>query len=251
MANQPLTPLSPVTPGTSGKDLPKCSVQEWMGGIEGEHIPRSDLNQIVLDYLICAGHKDAAVKFSREASIPMPVEPSTMDDRVKVLDTAHEGKMAECMKLLQECNPELLEQNPEIYLTMMKQMLIELIRERKISDALQFAQDVLAEKGVENPALLEDFERALALLAFDKPEESPYGDLLDLSRREEVKAQLNEAMLSFVGRNAESRLSTLCKMLLWSQDELKKRNVKFPKVSDLTTAKIGEDSTESSSDIPM
>ena len=65
-------------------------------------------------------------------------------------------------------------------------MLLELIRERKISDALQFAQDVLAEKGAEDPALLEDFERAMALLAFDKPEDSPYGDLLELSRREEV-----------------------------------------------------------------
>lgn len=65
-------------------------------------------------------------------------------------------------------------------------MLLELIRGRKISEALLFAQDVLAEKGAEDPALLEDFERALALLAFDKPEESPYGDLLDLSKREEV-----------------------------------------------------------------
>lgn len=67
-----------------------------------------------------------------------------------------------------------------------------------------------------------------------------------------MKAQLNEAMLSFDGRNAESRLSGICKMLLWSQDELKKRSVKFPKLTDLATARIGEDpSSDTGIDVVM
>ena len=66
-----------------------------------------------------AGHKDAAVNFSREAGIPLPVQPSSMDDRVRVLEAAHEGRIADCMKILQESSPDLLEQNMDLYLAIM------------------------------------------------------------------------------------------------------------------------------------
>ena len=86
-------------------------------------------------------------------------------------------------------------------LALQKQTLLELIRERKIAEALQYAQNTLAEKGAEDPSLLEDFERALALLAFDKPEESPFGDLLELSKREEVRyIKQKGALGKFKGR---------------------------------------------------
>ncbi|OQV17254.1 putative Glucose-induced degradation protein 8-like protein [Hypsibius exemplaris] len=231
---------------SSRETTTRFPLDDWMEAVETEHVPRSDLNQIVLDYLINAGHKDAAVKFAREAGIVLTVDVGLMDNRVKILDAAHDGRIADCMKLLEETSPDLLEYNMDVYVVVMKQMLLELIRERKISEALQYAQDVLAEKGAEDPTLLEDFERALALLAFDKPEESPYGDLLDLSKREEVKAQLNETMLAADGRSAESKLALICKMLLWSQDDLKKRGVTFPRLTDLATGLIVDNTDRSS-----
>ncbi|CAB4446120.1 unnamed protein product [Rhizophagus irregularis] len=41
------------------------------------------------------------------------------------------------------------------------------IREGKIAEALEFAQDELAPRGEENPEFLEELERTMALLAFD------------------------------------------------------------------------------------
>ena len=70
--------------------------------------------------------------------------------------------------------------------TLQQQNLIELIRERQVEAALQYAQTHLAERGEENPEILQELERSLALLAFDDPEGSPFGDLLHPSQRQKV-----------------------------------------------------------------
>ena len=67
-----------------------------------------------------------------------------------------------------------------------QQHLIELIRSKNIESALDFAQTHLAERGEENPEILAELERTLALLAFDEPENSPFGDLLHPSQRQKV-----------------------------------------------------------------
>lgn len=64
--------------------------------------------------------------------------------------------------------------------------MIELIRQRETEAALEFAQTQLAEQGEESRECLTEMERTLALLAFDNPEESPFGDLLNMMQRQKV-----------------------------------------------------------------
>ena len=68
-----------------------------------------------------------------------------------------------------------------------QQHLIELIRQRETEAALEFAQTQLAEQGEESRECLTEMERTLALLAFDNPEESPFGDLLHMMQRQKVR----------------------------------------------------------------
>ena len=67
-----------------------------------------------------------------------------------------------------------------------QQHLIELIRDKNIEEALDFAQTHLAERGEECPEILTELERTLALLAFEEPENSPFGELLHPSQRHKV-----------------------------------------------------------------
>ena len=67
-----------------------------------------------------------------------------------------------------------------------QQQLIELIRDSKVEEAIKFATDQLAERGEESENVLDELERTLALLAFEDPEKSPYGDLLSYSHRQKV-----------------------------------------------------------------
>lgn len=78
--------------------------------------------------------------------------------------------------MLTHVNPRLFQQ----------QHLIELIREGNVEGALEYAQTHLAERGEENPEILSELERTLALLAFEEPEKSPFGDLLHLCQRQKV-----------------------------------------------------------------
>ena len=73
---------------------------------------------------------------------------------------------------------------PEIF--SQQQQLIELIRYGRVEDALKFASEQLAERGEEEPSVLEELERTLALLAFEDPSQSPFADLLSLSHRQKV-----------------------------------------------------------------
>ena len=62
-----------------------------------------------------------------------------------------------------------------------------MIRESRVEDAIRFASEQLAERGEEDPAVLEELERTLALLAFEDPQQSPFSDLLSHSHRQKVR----------------------------------------------------------------
>lgn len=120
-----------------------------------------------------------------------------------------------------------------------QQHLIELIRGQHVEEALSFAQEQLSVD--EDFLRLEDLERTLALLAFDRPETSPYADLLQLAHRQQLASEVNEAILmDQLGSSdaAKPQLVTLVKLLLWTQSEMDKKKLKYPKMTDLTTATI-------------
>ena len=77
---------------------------------------------------------------------------------------------------------------PQTKIIFQQQQLIELIRESRLEDAIRFASEQLAERGEEDPVVLEELERTLALLAFEDPHQSPFSDLLSHSHRQKVRS---------------------------------------------------------------
>lgn len=139
--------------------------------------------------------------------------------------------------------------------------LIELIRNNRIEEALAFAQSHLSEAGEEDPSVLSELERTVALLAFEDPLNSPFGDLLAPSHRQkvtdyncclsyspikwfhlflvQVASEVNAAILKMEHQETTvPKISTVLKLILWAQDKLNKKNVKYPKMTDLATATI-------------
>lgn len=109
-----------------------------------------------------------------------------------------------------------------------------MIRNLKIEEALKFAQEQLGVDG--NNLQLEELERTLSLLAFENPENSPYSDLLHTAHRQHLASRINEAILKDQfgdGETPTPKLVTLLKLLLWTQNELETKKVKFTKLVDL------------------
>lgn len=85
-----------------------------------------------------------------------------------------------------ELHPQLLDNDRYLLFHLQQQHLIELIRQQKVEDALQYAAEHLAERGEEDGGVLQELERTLALLAFEDPASSPFSDLLQPSHRQQV-----------------------------------------------------------------
>lgn len=119
----------------------------------------------------------------------------------------------------------------------MQQKLIELIRDGNVERALEFAQEEVAPKGEANPEFLIELEKSMTLLLL-APNGVPLtgnADLLDPYHRIRVANEVNAALLSAQGQEAESKLPSLLKLLLWSQDQLS-ANANFPKINNLIEA---------------
>lgn len=65
-----------------------------------------------------------------------------------------------------------------------------MIRADRVEEALAFAQSHLSEAGESDPSVLNELERTLALLAFEDPSASPFGDLLQPAHRQKVSDRL-------------------------------------------------------------
>lgn len=115
------------------------------------------------------------------------------------------GRIEEATTLINQLHAELLDNDRYLYfhlqvsviifvtfyesitITFRQQLhLIELIRDNRVEEALLFAQSHLSEAAEEDHSVLTELERTIALLAFEEPLSSPFGDLLSPSHRQKV-----------------------------------------------------------------
>ncbi|XP_054714423.1 glucose-induced degradation protein 8 homolog isoform X1 [Uloborus diversus] len=213
---------------------------DWLDKLKSLHMQRADMNRLIMNYLVTEGFKGAAEKFRLESGIQPAVELDTLDERIKIRDAIQNGRIQDAIQLVNNLHPELLDCDRYLFFHLQQQHLIELIRERNIEEALKYAQEQLAERGEENKEVLAELERTLALLAFDEPERSPFGDLLHPSHRQKIASEVNAAILEM--ENSESttpKLAIMLKLMLWSQEELEKKKVKYPKMTDIADGSMG------------
>lgn len=103
----------------------------------------------------------------------------------------------------------------------------------------------MSEAGENNVEVRNELERTLALLAFEKPQNSPFADLLEQSHRQKVASELNAAILRTEHcEDSSPRIVNLLKLILWAQTELDKRNVNYPKITELATAQLEQKNVE-------
>ena len=210
-------------------DDDSAATSEWMDRLKDARLQRSDLNRLVMDYLVMEGYKEAAESFERETGLRAGVTKKWMDERIAIREALSGGKVPSAIDLVNELDPGLLEENPQINFHLKQQQLIELIRQEDLEEAVHFAQSELATWGEDNPAFLDELEQVMGLLAFERPEQSPFGQLLHASHREKVASELNAAIMDKLGEASTSGISNLMKVVHWSQSQLEKANARFLK----------------------
>ena len=82
-----------------------CSWQEF----ETDRAPRlrSDINWVIMDYLVLEGYVEAAEKFAQETNLPSPVDAQSIRDRVRIRNAIHAGTVDEAIEMINELEPEV------------------------------------------------------------------------------------------------------------------------------------------------
>lgn len=213
--------------------------KQWVKLLEDNDLNRTDMNKLIMNYLVTEGFKEAAEKFQEESGVTPSVDLHSLDERIQIRDAIMNGRIQEATALINQFNPELLDNDRYLYFHLQQLHLIELIRNNRVEEALSFAQSHLSEAGEEDPLVLTELERTVALLAFEDPLSSPFGDLLAPAHRQKIASEVNAAILKLENQECTApKISTLLKLILWAQDKLNQKKCKYPKMIDLANATI-------------
>ncbi|KAF9568480.1 hypothetical protein CPC08DRAFT_702494 [Agrocybe pediades] len=188
-----------------------------------------------MDYLVIEGYKSAAEEFSQEANLEPPVDFESIESRMDIREALQRGDVEDAITRVNDLNPEILDTNPALYFKLQQQKLIEYIRQGRIEEALQFAQDELAPRGEESPEFLSELERTMALLAFESAPGAPpaIAELLSPAQRLKTAGEVNAAILESLSQGKEVKLVGLLKLLCWGETLLGEK-AEYPKLNVLS-----------------
>jgi len=201
---------------------------------KGPHasLDRSASAQLVLDYLVHHGYKEAAVAFAASSGVEelTMAKQAGMGARQGVSALVREGRIEEAITRVNELYPTLFEDSPECLFQLKCQRFVELVREGSLEESITFGRRELQEPPEREAAALKD---ALALLAYPDPATSPVAHVLLPARRHAVAETLNEALLEQQREPKESRLRRLCKHALLVGEELEANEIPGARLIDL------------------
>ncbi|XP_055806473.1 protein GID8 homolog isoform X2 [Solanum dulcamara] len=210
---------------------------DWEKRLNDVKIRKEETNRLVMNFLVTEGYVEAAEKFKTESGTDPDIDLATITDRMAIKKAVQSGNVEDAIEKVNDLNPEILDTNPQLFFHLQQQRLIELIRNGKVEEALEFAQEELAPRGEENQTFLEDLEKTVALLAFEDVSKCPVGELLDVSQRLKTASEINAAILTSQSHEKDPKLPSLLKMMIWAQDQLDEKAF-YPHITNLSTASL-------------
>ena len=67
----------------------------------------SDINWVIMDYLVSEGYPGAAEKFAQETNLCQPADIEGIRERVRIRNAIHAGRIDEAVSLINEVDPEV------------------------------------------------------------------------------------------------------------------------------------------------
>lgn len=194
--------------------------------IEHVTLSKTDLNAVIMEYLISEGYPEAAQRFALEANIAPELDVDSIQERVEIREAIASGDIQSAIEKINELNPQVLDQDSALHFSLLRLQLIELIRKATatpngdIAPALTFATTHLAPRAPTNQEFLEDLERTMALLIFPPDNLAPpLAALLDPALRQEVAQRVNQALLHSQGERTKATLYDLVNYRSWANQK--------------------------------
>eukprot|EP01100_Stratorugosa_tubuloviscum_P008432 TRINITY_DN351_c1_g1_i1.p1 TRINITY_DN351_c1_g1~~TRINITY_DN351_c1_g1_i1.p1 ORF type:complete len:249 (-),score=104.93 TRINITY_DN351_c1_g1_i1:637-1347(-) len=214
----------------SEDQTPKYTIEQWTKKLDLIEVNQEQLNELIMNYLVVEGFKDAAECFQKESGTKPAVELSSIENRLNIRLAIQRGEILNGIAKIVDLSVQTSDTNKDLMVKLKQQHLIELIREGDLNKILDYAQEELAEECAENPELLEELEKIMTLLAFEDQSKCPFNQLLSFEQRQKTASEVNAAILTFERQEKDAHIITLLKMLMLTQQKLGEK-LKFPKLN--------------------
>lgn len=197
--------------------------------------PKSDINALILDYLVMEGYPNAAAKFSKEANLQSHPADDSIQRRQQIQNSIYTGNIQSAIELLNDFDPEILDNDPTLHFSILRLQLVEMIRScmaapgGDIAPALEFATTHLGPRAPTDPQFLKDLEETMALLVLPHYDLEPsLAALLHPDLRREVADNVNKAVLEYQSRRREAAIRQLVKMRAWAENTARAEKKSLP-----------------------
>ncbi|CAG9462297.1 unnamed protein product [Pedinophyceae sp. YPF-701] len=174
--------------------------------------------RLVLDFLVHSGYWNTAETLAQCAGAPKLAEDvrygaQDLQKRRAMCQDVLQGRAGEALARVRASIPDVLEKDADLKVRLYVQCFLELVREGRRDEAVDFAQREWAQAGVFGGGSMDLVEDAVALVAYDDPATSPTGHLLRQTQREEVAHALDNAVLRALGRPRRPALERALRQL--------------------------------------
>ncbi|CAD7702636.1 unnamed protein product, partial [Ostreobium quekettii] len=188
--------------------------------------PSGCVAEIILDYLIHHRYWQTAALVARDLMGDSREvgedEQRKIIARQKIYDAVVNGNIDEALSQTDSIAPGTLETHPQILFKLRCQKFMEMLQggEDETHAALQFGRTILTPScsKKDDQAFLSE---VLTLIAYEDPNQSPFGHLLKPEYRRELADELNSAILTQQGRSKRSSLETVHNQMMASFEELR------------------------------
>lgn len=106
----------------------------WYAEYMCRDIPPADSEKVIglaVDFLICEGYREAAELLCSESKMEFPEkEKAGLHKRYEIRTSIVNGDISRAVEQIQEYVPELLDSHPRVHFQLLRQQLVELIREK-------------------------------------------------------------------------------------------------------------------------
>jgi len=195
---------------------------------------KSDLNNMVLDYLVYNGYVQSAEKFSKEANLPKNFKDMTLPQRMEIRASILSGNVEEAIEKINDNFPTILDLNPTLHFALLRLQLIEIVRNGDMSKredimaAINFAAQQLAPRASKDPKFVEDLNYGMCLVVFKDKLQPDVQKLLDKDLRAQIAGKVNDAILVDANESPENKLLSLLKARLWSELKCRETQKNIP-----------------------
>ncbi|CAD8057409.1 unnamed protein product [Paramecium sonneborni] len=213
----------------------KISAEDWHHNQNNIVIPKAKMNELVLNFFIVEGYRDAAIEFSKEAGIQLSnKELDKMIERIEIKKNILNGEIDSALEKVSMSN------NKQILFKLKMQKLIELIKNNELDQAISYAQNQIIEFLKDQPHLIDETEKAMSLLAYKDLGKCPLSHLTQNSQRIKVASEVNQQLFQDSQGNEQAKLTILMKILQWAQEILNSK-LEYPCLIDISKGQFSKE----------